>query len=119
MYRALTLKALRTGADLGDESGLGELAASTDVRLEQAGAALKVFLDNEDVTAAIRTPEVTNNVKYIARAKPVRGHMVKIQRRLGQEGGTVMEGRDITTVVMRMRQEFIKTRFRDECTQAF
>jgi len=100
MYRALTLKALRTKADLGDENGLGVLAASTDVRLEQQGESLKVFLDNEEVTAAIRTPEITNNVKYIARAKPVREHMVKIQRRLGQEGGTVMEGRDITTVVL-------------------
>lgn len=100
MYRALTLKALRTKADLDDEERLGMLAASTDIKLKQESGSLKVYLDGEDVTAAIRTPEVTNNVRYIARAKPVRGHMVMVQRKLGEEGGTVMEGRDIATVVL-------------------
>jgi cytidylate kinase len=100
MYRALTLKALRTKADLNDEEKLGMLAASTDIKLKQESGSLKVYLDGEDVTSGIRTPEVTNNVKYIARAKPVRTHMVAVQRRLGKEGGTVMEGRDIATVVL-------------------
>ena len=100
MYRALTLKALRIKADLNDETGLGALAGSTDIELRQEGGSLKVFLDGEDVTSGIRTPEITNNVKYIARAKPVREHMVKFQRRLGEQGGTVMEGRDIATVVL-------------------
>ncbi|MFA5165635.1 MAG: (d)CMP kinase [Candidatus Omnitrophota bacterium] len=100
MYRALTLKALRTKADLDDEAGLGALAGSTEIELRQEGGSLKVFLDGEDVTSGIRTPEITNNVKYIARAKPVREHMVKVQRMLGGQGGTVMEGRDIATVVL-------------------
>ncbi len=100
MYRALTLKALRTNADLDDEAGLGALAGLTDIELRQEGGSLKVFLDGEDVTSGIRTPEITNKVKYIARAKPVREHMVKVQRRLGEQGGTVMEGRDIATVVL-------------------
>lgn len=100
MYRALTLKALRTKVDLGNEAELGALAGSTNIELKQEDGSLKVFLDGEDVTSGIRTPEITNNVKYIARAKPVREHMVKVQRELGGQGGTVMEGRDIATVVL-------------------
>ena len=100
MYRALTVKALETKADLNDEVALGALAKKTDLKLKQDGGSLKVFLDGRDVTAAIRTPAVTNNVKYIARAKPVRECMVALQRKLGEQGGTVMEGRDITTVVL-------------------
>jgi len=100
MYRALTLKALRIKADLDDEVNLGALARATNIKLEQSGSSLKVYLDGEDVTSEIRTTEVTNNVKYIARAKPVRECMVAKQRKLGEEGGAVMEGRDIGTVVL-------------------
>ena len=100
MYRALTLKALRIKADLSDEAKLGLLAASTDIKLKQGSGSLKIYLDGDDVTAEIRSPEVTNNVKYIARTKAVRECMVARQRKLGEEGGTVMEGRDIGTVVL-------------------
>jgi len=100
MYRALTLKALRTKADLNDEAKLGALARTTDIELKQSGSSLKVYLDGEDVTAQIRTPEVTNNVKYIARARAVRECMVGKQRKLGENGSAVMEGRDIGTVVL-------------------
>lgn len=99
MYRALTLKALRTCADLNDETKLGALARATDIKLKQSGSSLRTYLDNEDVTSGIRTTEVTNNVKYIARAKPVRAHMVILQRDMGKNGGVVLEGRDIGTVV--------------------
>lgn len=110
MYRALTLKALKVKADLENEDELGALAKKTDIRLEQVDNSLKVhphtkafgvrvYLDGEDVTMAIRTPEVTNSVRYIARAKPVRAHMVTLQRKLGENGGVVLEGRDIGTVV--------------------
>ncbi|MDD5073551.1 MAG: (d)CMP kinase [Candidatus Omnitrophica bacterium] len=111
MYRALTVKALQTKTDLNDETKLGALARATDIKLEQSSGSLKVYphtknfsarvyLDGEDVTSEIRTPEITNKVKYIARAKPVRECMVAKQRKLGEEGGTVMEGRDIGTVVL-------------------
>lgn len=100
MYRALTLKALRIKADLNDEAKLGSLARETEVELKQSGGSLKVYLDGKDVTDQIRTPEVTNNVKYIARTKAVRECMVAKQRKLGERGGTVMEGRDIGTVVL-------------------
>lgn len=100
MYRALTVKALRDGTDLNDEAKLGALARAAEIKLKDSGGSLKVYLDGEDVTTEIRTPEITNNVKYIARAKAVRECMVVMQRGLGEEGGTVMEGRDIGTVVL-------------------
>lgn len=100
MYRALTLKALRSKADLIDEAKLGELARTTEIELKQSDGSLKVYLDGKDVTDQIRTPEVTNNVKYIARTKAVRECMVAKQRKLGEQGGAVMEGRDIGTVVL-------------------
>lgn len=99
MYRALTLKAMRQGLDLKDENVLVSLAKSTKINLEEKDG-LHVFLDGEDVSPAIRTPDVTANVKYIARVPGVRREMVALQRSIGQKsGGAVLEGRDIGTVV--------------------
>lgn len=99
MYRALTLKAIRYGADLEDEGGLVELARSTEIELRYKDDTQVVLLDREDVAGLIRTAELTNKVKYIARVPGVRHEMVKMQRRMGEKSGAVMEGRDITTVV--------------------
>lgn len=99
MYRALTLKAMRNNLDLKDEAALVKLAHSTRIDLEASGAVLKVTLDGEDVTGLIRTPELTNNVKYIARVPDVRTEMVRLQRAIGERSGAVLEGRDIGTVV--------------------
>jgi len=98
MYRALTLKAMRKGINLEDEKSLTGLAQTTKIELEDKGH-LHVFLDGEDVSSPIRTPEVTNCVKYIARTPGVRQEMVKLQRAMGRSGGGVLEGRDIGTVV--------------------
>jgi cytidylate kinase len=99
MYRALTLKAMRLKLDLQDARALTELARSTKIDLAGESGALKVYLDGEDVSAPIRTPELTNNVKYIARVPGVRGEMVALQRAIGRKCGAVLEGRDIGTVV--------------------
>ena len=99
MYRALTLKAMRLKMDLQDADALTELARSTKIDLAGESGALKVYLDGEDVSAPIRTPELTNNVKYIARVPGVRGEMVALQRAIGRKCGAVLEGRDIGTVV--------------------
>ena len=99
MYRALTLKAMRRGVNLDDEDALVSLAKSTKIGLEEKDK-LYVFLDGEDVSLAIRTPDVTANVKYIARVPGVRHEMVALQRSIGQKhGGAILEGRDIGTVV--------------------
>ena len=98
MYRALTLKAMRSGVNLEDESALVELAKNTRIGLEEK-TKLRVFLDGVDVSIPIRTPEVTNKVKYIARVPGVRHEMVTLQRSIGQKQGAILEGRDIGTVV--------------------
>jgi cytidylate kinase len=98
MYRALTLKAMRAGVNLEDEDALTGLAKSVKIKLE-GRSDLKVTLDGEDVSVEIRKPEVTANVRYIARTPGVRKEMVKLQRALGRSSGGVLEGRDIGTVV--------------------
>jgi len=100
MYRALALKAIRRGVglDAGDE--LSALARDTSIDLSAAGGGVqKVTLDSEDVTAAIRTPEVSQAASRIAVIPDVRRVLVAEQRRAGAAGGVVMEGRDIGSVV--------------------
>jgi cytidylate kinase len=101
MYRALTLKAMRAGLNLEDEAALADMAKVTDIRLKTQPNAddVRVILDGGDVTREIRTPAVTEKIKYIARAPGVRECMVKIQRSIGEKDGAVLEGRDTTTVV--------------------
>ncbi len=99
MYRALTLKAMRAKIDLGNSDALASLAKSTKIDLREIGGSLKVFLDGEDVSGLIRTPELTNNVKFIARVPGVRREMVAQQRAIGLRSSAVLEGRDIGTVV--------------------
>lgn len=100
MYRALTLKALREKIDSKDTFRIIEMASrsSIDLRNNQDGS-LRIFLDKEDVTGQIRQPRITKLVSDIARIKEVREVMVEIQRRLGKEKSSVLDGRDIATVV--------------------
>jgi cytidylate kinase len=99
MYRALTLKAMRGRFDLEDAEALTALARSTKIDLSEYGGATRVSLDGLDVTGSIRTPELTNKVRYIARVPGVRAEMVRLQRAIGEKEGAVLEGRDIGTVV--------------------
>ncbi len=99
MYRAVTLKVLRAGIPPEDGEGIGPLLATTHVALRREGEATRVLLDGEDVTAEIRNPEVTRAVSMVSMHRPVREAMVREQRRMGAEGGIVLEGRDIGTVV--------------------
>jgi len=99
MYRALTLKAMRQGVDLEDEDALVSLARNAKIGLEEKDK-LYIFLDGEDVSLAIRTPDITANVKYIARVPGVRHEMVELQRAIAKKDvGAILEGRDIGTVV--------------------
>lgn len=100
MYRALTLKALREKIGLNNEEALTALAEETELDItNDSRAATRVLLDNKDVSLLIRTPELTNNVFYIAKVKGVREKMKENQRRIGDRGRSVFEGRDIGTVV--------------------
>jgi cytidylate kinase len=99
MYRAFALKALRAGVSLDDCSALVALTAHTEIRLAQADGGNRVLLDNEDVTAAIRDQAVTDGASKVSVFTPIRAWMVALQQQLGADGGVVMEGRDIGTVV--------------------
>lgn len=99
MYRAVTLKAVRAGLDLADARAVE--AAACAARLEFVpGEAGKIRLDGEDVSEAIRAPEISRLVSaHVASYPGVRQVLVACQRDMGANGGVVMEGRDITTVV--------------------
>ena len=100
MYRALTLKAIRQNLDVNDTACLIAMARNTlvDLKNEHDGA-LRVLLDNNDVTSQIRQPSITQLVSDIARIKEVREVMLEVQRRLGRDRDSVLDGRDIGTVV--------------------
>jgi len=95
MYRAVALWAVRQGVDFDDHHRMEQLALASEIQLAPG----RIELNNEDVTAAIRTPEVTNGASRIAVIPGVRRAMVAKQREIGQKVSVVMEGRDIGTVV--------------------
>jgi cytidylate kinase len=96
MYRALTWLARRDALDLEDGEALAELAREHPVSFGSDG---HVEIDAEDVTDVIRTPEIDRLVPAVARHRQVREVMRERQRALGASGDTVIEGRDIGTVV--------------------
>ena len=99
MYRALALKALRRGLSLDAAEDLEALAFGTHIDLRANDDTQQVFLDGDDVTAAIRSTEVSQAASKIAVVPAVRHVLVTEQRRAGHQGGVVMEGRDIGTKV--------------------
>ena len=100
MYRAIAWKALREGCALTNEPALTRLAEDTVVEFLQAGEGTqRVLVDGADVSESIRLPEVTQYSSPVSAVSGVRRALVAQQRRLGEGGGVVMEGRDIGTVV--------------------
>lgn len=99
MYRAVALKASLLGCDLEDEDLMSGVAESAEITFDDTGT--KIILDGNDVSRQIRTPEITAITKYAARVVNVRQRMVEVQRAMAANRPVVMEGRDITTVVLR------------------
>jgi cytidylate kinase len=97
MYRAVGLWALRAGLALDDAYRLEQLARASRIELEPAGS--RVLLNGEDITEAIRTPEVSQAASRVSAIGGVRRAMVEEQRRMAAQASVVMEGRDIGTVV--------------------
>ena len=95
MYRAVGWKAAHDGIPLDDEAAVSGLARRANLVVEGG----VVSIDGHDVTRAIRTPEIDKAATAVARLPKVREALVARQRALGAEGGVVMEGRDIGTVV--------------------
>jgi cytidylate kinase len=99
MYRALALKAIEKDFAFDEEDPLLELAANTRITLEPQLEGNRVLLDGVDVSRRIREPDVTSAASRISIHHNLRAWMVQQQRALGQQGGIVMEGRDIGTAV--------------------
>lgn len=95
MYRAVGWKAHHDGIPLHDETAVAQLARSADLTVEGG----IVAIDGLDVTRAIRTPDVDKLASTVAKLPQVREVLVSRQRAIGQQGGVVMEGRDIGSVV--------------------
>ena len=98
MYRAVTLLALRNNL-MGQNDKIIELAKSLDIVLEFIDGETKISVNGEDVSKEIRSFEVNSNVSEISAIDGVRKILVKKQQEMGKNGGVVMEGRDISTVV--------------------
>ncbi len=99
MYRALTQAAIKLGIEPGAETELLALLQPATLELRPAKGEVTVLWNGEDVSQAIRTPEVENLVSRVASHPAVRREMVSRQQAMGRRGGVVMEGRDIGSVV--------------------
>jgi cytidylate kinase len=99
IYRATALVALRRQVALDDDAALEEIVRTLDIGFRFGDAGNQVLLGDEDVSAAIRTPEISMAASTVSARKVVRSGLLGLQRKLGENGGVVLEGRDIGTVV--------------------
>lgn len=99
MYRALGLKSIEAGVPAGDGPALLALAEGSTIELQPTPEGNRVLLDGRDVSARIRERDVTDAASRVSTHPKVREWMVDRQREMGAQGGVIMEGRDIGTVV--------------------
>ena len=99
MYRAVAWLMHSSGIDPDDPAAVERLCRRVDIRLERQDGRQRVLANGQDVTAHIRTPEMSLLTSRVSALGPVREAMMKVQRRMGARGGVVLEGRDIGTVV--------------------
>ena len=100
MYRALGLAATRAGIDTGDENKVVEFCRSLKVSVSHEADGQHTFLEGEDVTGLIRTPEVSMAASTVSKYAEVRKQMVRIQQQLAAETDMLVDGRDICTTVL-------------------
>jgi len=99
MYRSVALAAQRRGIEPSDEEALRRLCDTISIDFVRSGSGERVLLNGEDVSEAIRTPEISLLTSRVSACKGVREAMVRLQRKMGERGGVVLEGRDIGSVV--------------------
>lgn len=99
MYRAATWRALHIGADLDDSDVMVASTRAMQLQISEQDGRQQVFVDGQDVTQAIRSPEVTRCIYKLDENPEVRAHLVDLQRAFGAQQPTVAEGRDMGTVV--------------------
>jgi CMP/dCMP kinase len=99
IYRSVALAARRQGISWDDAGGTAAIARDLDIDFHFDGDVNRITVGGEDVTAAIRAPEMSEGASKVSAHPPVRAALLELQRRLGSQGGVVVEGRDIGTVV--------------------
>lgn len=100
MYRTITYLAIKHHVAFSDEDKLAQLAIDYPITFKQSAHGQLVFVDGEDITMAIRQPDVTAAVSEVSAHGKVREELVEAQRKLAKTGGIVMDGRDIGTTVL-------------------
>jgi len=100
MYRACALCALRSGADLSDENAVQKVIDGADISVKYSGGVQLTFLNGEDVSSLIRTPEVSAASSKVSAYKFVREKMVYLQKRAAKGSSCVIDGRDIGSCVI-------------------
>lgn len=100
MYRVVTLAALRKGLSMDDTDQIVRLAQQIKISFQPGDPEQRVFLDGDEVTQDIRQGQIDNNVSAVAAIPAVRTEMTRQQREIAQNGGIVMDGRDIGTTVL-------------------
>lgn len=99
MYRAVAYLMKQVGIDAEDHAAVERFCSHIDIRLDRSDGFQRVFANGLEVTGQIRTPEMSLMTSQISALRPVREAMMLAQRRMGAQGGVVLEGRDIGTVV--------------------
>jgi CMP/dCMP kinase len=99
IYRAVALLAKRAGTAWSDAEGCAAIARTLDISYQFVGDKNHVYVAGEDVSAAIRTPDVSQGASQVSAHPPVRAALMDVQRRVAKDGGLVVEGRDTGTVV--------------------
>ena len=100
MYRACALKAIRLGISCKDDAAVTKMVRQTEISISFEGDAQQIFLDKENVTLLIRTPEISTGASDISAITSVRLQMVEIQREIAKRNDVIMDGRDIGTFVL-------------------
>ncbi len=99
IYRTMALRARERGIAWDDGPGVAALAEGLEIAFRLDGAVNRVLADGVDVTGSIRTPEISDGASRVSALPAVRAALLGLQRRIGEQGGVVVEGRDIGTVV--------------------
>lgn len=100
LYRSIAYYALSKGADLSVSSQVTDLLPSIDVTLRHVDGEQRVYLNGEDVSDMIRTPEVSMGASAVSAIGEVRSFLLSLQRKIAAENNIIMDGRDIGTVVL-------------------
>lgn len=100
MYRTVGLKAVRCGIDTKDREGVASILPTLDIDIRHEGVEQHIFLDGENVSNQIRTPEISMAASNVSAIPAVRAALVDLQRKLAENHDVVMDGRDIGSFVL-------------------